>query len=317
MALLASLAGASRGQPPAGPGTAAPGGEPILAAREALARQDARAAIGLLRPVAAARPADAVVATLLGEAHLLAEHPAEALLHFERARAAGASEAAIQLRIGTALWQLNRLQEAEGAFRRSWEAGGGVTAIQQLGRLLLWMGRQEEASTHLELAARARPGDADLALDAADALAAAGRLPQAIGRYRELAVREPERPAVRYRLARALLLSGDRAGGERELAAYRVLIEHELVRAHREGLARATLDQAWDLYRRDLPADALALFVTLPESVEGLCGIAFSRSALGDHAGAVLALERAVALAPDRQDLRLALAEERLAEGGT
>jgi hypothetical protein len=36
-----------------------------------------------------------------------------------------------------------------------------------------------------------------------------------------------------------------------------------------------------------------------------------ARSALGQHAAAVAALERAITLAPDRQDLRLMLFDER------
>jgi tetratricopeptide (TPR) repeat protein len=292
-------------------------GELLLAAREALARRDSAGALAVLERAEAALPANAEVEALLGLAHLLATHPQAALDHFARAQAAGASAAMVRLHTGTALWQLNRIEEAERAFRDALAAGGGSSAAQQLGRLLLWQGRYVEALAALEEAAQGLPADVDLGLDLARALENVGRRDEALARYRELAAREPALLEVHYRLARAMLARGDHGGAAAELAIYRQLDERRAQSQQQELLVRARIDHGWDLYRRGRASEALPVFEALPESAESLCGIGFARSALGDHAAAAAALERAVTLAPDRQDLRLQLAEERLAVGKT
>jgi tetratricopeptide (TPR) repeat protein len=285
----------------------------LLAGKAALARQDAATAVTAFERAAAVLPGDAAVEELLGEAKLLARRPKEGLAHFERARALGSGGPKILFLLATALWEVDRLDEAELAFRQSLSVGGGDTIKQQLGKLLMFVGRYGEALEYLEAAARRRPEDLDLALDLANALAGAGRQGQALELSRQLVARKPDVPEVHYRLARALLRSGDRAGAQAELDTYRALFGRRMLRQREEGELRARLDMGWDLFRRGRPTEALALFQSLPESVESLCGLAFSRSASGDHPGAVRALERAVTLAPSREDLRRALAEERLA----
>lgn len=287
--------------------------ELLRPAREALGRGDAADALALLELAAVALPGDAEVEALLGRAHLLAGHPLTALRHVEQAMAAGNGGPKLLLDLGLASWELNRVEVAERAFRDALAAGGGAAADHQLGRLLLWQGRHAEALEHLQTAARSHPADVDLALDLAGALVGVGRSAEALLAYRELARRAPELPGVRYRIARLLLRAGQRAEAAAELTAYRSLLDQQRERLRTEGLTRARLDQAWDLYRRGQTREALSLFAAQPESVESLSGIAYSQSAIGDHAAAALALERAVTLAPERQDLRMALSEERLA----
>lgn len=285
----------------------------MQAARQALAQGDAPGAVALLEKAAAARPGNAQIEELLGTAYLQAQRAQAALLHFERARQAGAGGAELFLDLGLASWELNRVAEAERAFRDALATGGGAAAAHQLGRLLVWQGRYAEALEYLQQAARIHPGDVDLALDLGSALGGAGREADALALYRELVGRAPELPRLRYRLARALRQAGQAAAAEAELEVYRSLLARERERLRTEGVARARLDEGWDLYRSGRASQALVLFEALPESVESLCGIAFSQSALGAHAAAATALERAVTLAPDRNDLRMALAEERLA----
>jgi hypothetical protein len=112
-------------------------------------------------------------------------------------------------------------------------------------------------------------------------------------------------------LARLRLEAGQDATSE--LDAYEAARRRQQRQRRKEGLERARLDEGWDLFRGGQPAAARAHFATLPVSVESLCGVAFASSELGEHAAAAAALERAVQLAPERQDLREQLAAERRA----
>jgi tetratricopeptide (TPR) repeat protein len=127
----------------------------------------------------------------------------------------------------------------------------------------------------------------------------------------------PELARARYGLAQRLQRSGRRDEAAREMETFRRLTQADQERVRQANLERARLDQGWELLRGGKAREAEALFSQLGPNAEALSGVAFSRSAAGDHRGAVAALEKAVTLAPERDDLRRALDEERLAvEGG-
>jgi tetratricopeptide (TPR) repeat protein len=78
-------------------------------------------------------------------------------------------------------------------------------------------------------------------------------------------------------------------------------------------LRRAQLDAGWELIRQGRMDEAARQFESLETSAETLSGLAAAQSGRGDHEAAVRTLERAVAIAPDRFDLKIKLARARLA----
>jgi tetratricopeptide (TPR) repeat protein len=277
------------------------------------------AAAGALERAAALVPGSGRIHALLGRALALDQKPRAAVAALERAVALGSlGEADLRTRLylGTALWDVGEVDRAEAELRRlAGESGAAFLPLFQLGRLLLWRGRAAEAVPWLQRAAAANPGAADAQVELARALEATGEAAGAVAAYRRAAGIDPRRADARYGLALLLARTGDREGGRRELEVYRRLTEEQRERTRREGLEAARLDRGWFLLESGQVAEAIEQFAALGESADALAGLASAYSAAGDHARAVATLERAVGLAPDRQDLRLRLAEQRLAAG--
>ncbi len=98
--------------------------------------------------------------------------------------------------------------------------------------------------------------------------------------------------------------------------AYRRLLAEDTARSRQRGRELARVDLAlarWTAGEVDAALDDLH---ALPASVESLLAIARVEEARGQPVEAVLALQQAVALAPDRVDLRLRLEELMAASGG-
>jgi tetratricopeptide (TPR) repeat protein len=306
------VAGSASGARAQSPGEAL--GRLLDAGRQAIEQGRYPAAIAALEEASRLAPGSAEVHGLLGKAYLRDRKAHPAAAHLEKAVAAGAQDPDTLLHLGAAWWELKRTAEAERLFRRVLDAGAApLVAAQQLGRLLLFQGRAAEALDPLRRAAALRPEDVDLRLDLATALEEAGKETEALAAFREAVRKAPELPRARYGLARLLLRTGQRSAAAQEMDAYHRLLTAQLERTRQEGLARARLDQGWSAFQAGRHREALEIFASLPETVEALSGLAFSRSRLGDHRGAAQALERAVALAPEREDLRLVLIQERLA----
>lgn len=259
-------------------------------------------------------PQSAEAHSALGRAYLLNRQARPAVEHLGKAVELGAADARTLLHLGSALWETGRPAEAERAFRRVLDSGSAtLIALQQLGRLLLFDGRAAEAVDLLRRASVLRPEDVDLQLHLARALEESGKTQEALAVYRRAVELSPELARARYGLAQVLLRTGDRTGATRELESYRRLFAAEQERVRQQNVERARLDRGWELLRGGQQKEAAQVFAALGDHAEALSGLAFSRSAMGDHQGAVTALEKAVALAPDRADLRLALDEERMA----
>ncbi len=155
----------------------------------------------------------------------------------------------------------------------------------------------------------------DAVLDLARALDRAGKSGEALAAYRRAIELAPRSYTAHYGLAQLLARSGEREAAQQALATYERLYAAEQERTRRAGWERARLDHGWELLDAGEVEAAARHFAGLAESAESLAGLAAARSRLGDHRGAVAALERAVTLAPERTDLRRLLAEERLAAG--
>ncbi len=277
-------------------------------------------AVASLEAAARLAPASAEVHSMLGRVYLLDRQARPAAASLERALELGSQDPRTALYLGSASWELGRLDEAERRFRQALASKSGAAALialQQLGRLLLFQGRPAEALDPLRRAAVLLPDDVDLQLQLAQALEGANKPDEALAAYRKAVALAPELARARYGLAQRLQRAGQRDEAAREMETFRRLTRAEQERVRQSNLERARLDQGWELLRGGKAGAAEALFAQLGESAEALSGVAFSRSAAGDHRGAAAALEKAVTLAPERDDLRRALDEERMAaEGG-
>lgn len=259
------------------------------AAERALADGRTGEAVEIYRGLAAERPDDPQTQALLGRTLALADRYGEAARVLERAVALGADDVRTLLYLGSALWESGRPEEADGVLERAASAAAGtgaeLLARHQLGRLRLWAGRPAEAIPALERALELRPAAFDLRLDLARALDGAGRGEAAIAAYRRVIEAAPESHHARWGLAQALARAGRRDEAAEQLRAYRELYEADQERTRRIRRVESLVDQARN------------------------------RALAGDHAGAAEALEQAVALDPEDDDLRRLLARERLAAG--
>jgi len=298
---------------------------PLAEAERALDEGRAADAAEIYRQLAAEHPDDARLQALLGRALSLSDRYGEAAEALERAVAGGADDLRTLLFLGSALWESGRPEEADPVLERAAAASRGTgaefLAHHQLGRLRLWAGRPEAALPALERAVALRPDAPTPRLDLARALDGAGRTEEAVAAYRAVLERAPDSHHARWGLAQALLRLGRRDEAAVELAAYRELYAANQERTRQIMLQRSEIDRGWHLIGAGRPGEAEAVFRDLiashGEGVDPLLGLARALAGQGDHAGAAGALERAVSLAPDREDLRRLLAQERLAaEGG-
>lgn len=278
-------------------------------------RHDAAAEV--LEEAATAVPSSAALQALWGKALLFARRQVAALPVLRRAVELGDREVTTRLFLAAALWDTRQFGDAEAVYRELIAGPASPTvAHHQLGRLLAWQGRYEEAVEHLRYAAARMPRAPDVPFDLAQALSRTGALDDALAYYRRALELNPRNYKARYGLARLLQRRGEREAAKTEMETYQRLYDEERQKTQREGLERARLDRGWELIEEGHLEEAIRHFSELGESVETLAAMATAASRLGDHARAVGYLERAVSFDPDRQDLRLMLDEERLAAGG-
>lgn len=255
---------------------------------------------------------------LLGKAYLFSQNHLAAAAFLERAVDSGHRAPVTRLYLGAALWEIGRPAEAEVLYLElTKENPSAFVAVHQLGRLLDWQGRSADAAVYLRRASVLRPAAVDVTYDLAKALAGAGEVDEAVTAFRRVLTLTPSNYKAHYGLARLLARRGEREEARRSMGAYQRLYTAEQETTHREGLERARLDRGWQLIDDEAFEQAIQHFESLVEgfgeSSESLAGLATAFSRLGDHGRAAKHLERAVSLAPERQDLRLMLAEERLA----
>ena len=283
-------------------------GEGLLQAGEAgLAEQVLREALGLY-------PGSAEAHALLGRSLLRENAFQDAAASLQRARELGATDLTTTFYLAAAWWESGNMSDVEALYKDAVAVSDGDwVALHQLGGLYLWQGRYREALEPLEQASRKRPPPPDLLLDVGRAQEGAGQPESALASYRRVVDLAPELPQAHYQLG--LLLS--RLGHDEEaadaLGHFRRLHAQEQTRLREQKRGKALVDEGWYLMRKGDFGAAERQFRSLPETSETLEGVAAALSAGGDHRGAVEALKRAVVLAPDRRDLKLRLARERVA----
>jgi Flp pilus assembly protein TadD len=253
----------------------------------------------------------------LGRARVFQEEYATAEGPLQEAVDGGQRDPATLLALAGARWENGRVPAAVAAYELALTATARAPAVlHSLGRLLAWAGRYEEALAPLEEARRGLSQDALLLIDLARALDGAGRSEEAIGVYRQALALAPEQWEARYRLGLLLLRAGAAAEGEEQHAIYRRQQAEQRERERLAGRDAARLEEArWQLTEGDVAAAERTLD-GLAEGPDVLLVRGLARLAADDGAGALALLRRAVALAPDREDLRAQLTAVRLAVDG-
>lgn len=247
---------------------------------------------------------------LLGRARALDRRYRAAAEPLRRAYEAGWREPRAVILLAQVLWENGDLDGAEALLRTaSGPAGAGLEARHELGRLQLWRGNSAAALESLTAVVAARPGRPGPLLDLANAQAAGGRLAEARRSFAAYLAAHPDDPRAVYGLARVLGRLGEGSEAAALMERFRHLTEAERERVRREGLQAAALDEASFLIHRGEAGAALEHLATLEETPSVLAMAARAHRARGDLPAALRALERAVAAAPERADLRDQLAE--------
>jgi tetratricopeptide (TPR) repeat protein len=264
----------------------------------------------LARAVAIA-PGSPAAHAALGYAELRSEHHEAAARELKRAMELGEKGPAVRLYLGAALWEKGDLEEAEAVYRRilEHEPAARPPAYRALGGLLLWAGRYQDAVPVLTEATRADMSSVAVQFDLARALAGAGRDAAAIAVYRRVIEQAPRMSAARYGLATVLARTGETDASREQFEVFRGLHAAERETTRREGMLQARLDYGWTLMRDGKWAEAAEHFRSLETAPKTLAALAAALSAQGDHPAAEAALERALTLAPEREDLRRQLAD--------
>ncbi|HVS13707.1 MAG TPA: tetratricopeptide repeat protein [Thermoanaerobaculia bacterium] len=295
----------------------------LRAGERALRAGEGAAASALLADAALLAPERGELRARLGQALLLEQRHAAAEDALRAALRLGADEPATRLLLAAALWENGRLAEAEATYRQALaEAASGPVPHFQLGRFLLWQGRFAEAVGLLERALALGMDGLDVLLALARALDGARGAPEpgepgelgsrAVAAWQALVERAPSDAYARYGLARALRAAGDLEGARRELATYRELYRRDQEQTRDAGLSTARLEGVREELRAGRPQAALEGLRDLAESAEVLETRARAELALGRRDDALRSLERAVALEPERRDLRQRLDQLRL-----
>jgi tetratricopeptide (TPR) repeat protein len=236
---------------------------------------------------------------------------ASAVDQFRAALDLGDNQVATRVSLAAALWEAGDLDASEEQYRAALaQSVGDPIVLHQFASLLLFTGRPADARNLLEQAAEKTSPSAYLLLDLARASQEAGDVPAAIEAARAAVDLEPALAQAHYQLALLLSRAGDRAGATTSFAAYSRLADETQRQQRAAFRLQAEVDEAEQLWLRDEPARVLEVLRNVPDVDRALELRAAAYSRLGLHAEAAHALERAVALAPERRDLQAWLARE-------
>ncbi|HEU5250128.1 MAG TPA: tetratricopeptide repeat protein [Thermoanaerobaculia bacterium] len=230
----------------------------------------------------------------------------------EAARRGGFDNADVLYYLGSALWETGQLDLAAARLSEAAAKAPQKAAIRhRLGRLLIFQGQPAAAVTELSRASELDPTSAEVLLDLGRALEASREIARAEAAYRRALELDPEGSLGHYLLGTLLARSGRREEAAEHVAHYRKAFQNEQERRFRAGSRQAELNLGWTKLKERRFEEALAQFNRHPDDVEALRGASQALSALGRHAEAVRALERARSLAPENPALRYALDRER------
>ncbi len=261
-------------------------------------------------------PASADLKVRYGRALVRQGRFLDAVGQLEAARGLGASGEAFLLLLASAHREGGHPEDAEKVLRTAARDFPSSAHIRgDYGRLLLASGRAEEALVEIREASRLDPRDASLQLALGRAFESTSRPDEAEAAYREAIRLSPRLAPAHDALGRLLRTRGRTEEAEGELATHRELSDRGVERGSASEARSGELALAQARLREGQPAEALAIFRSLPASANSLLGAAEALSRLGRHAEAVRTLEKARALAPEDERIGPRLAAERSRAG--
>ncbi len=158
----------------------------------------------------------------------------KAIPHFRKALELQPANAEVLSALGGALVNLDRPEEAAAHLRKAVRLDPGLAdARYNLGTALVELGLYDQAEPHLAEAIKLAPGRADAYGNLGNAFNGLGRLPEAEAAFTRALDLDPGLVPVRFNLARLLARRGDLAGTARQLEAI-VRLQPDSV----EGLCR-------------------------------------------------------------------------------
>jgi len=179
-----------------------------------LQEKDPQAALVHFRRAALLAPDSELVQRALGQAHMDLGKPDEAIDFYRRAAQLAPDSYLTRRALALALLFRRDLPAATAEFREVVRIRPeSARDLHQLGHLLRAVGDWDGAIVQYRRAVAAAPEEAILHLSLGDGLLASGDLDAAIVSYRQGIVIEPDAPAGRERLERALRMRAERAGG--------------------------------------------------------------------------------------------------------
>lgn len=285
----------------------------LEAAREQLARAgDAPVLIPDPLVDAIARTAESAQFYIVQGGEALADRRFEAAASaFARAVEIAPDNFVARKGMGYTLEKLGDLAGAEEQIRHALDAAGGdaeeAEARAILGSLAITAGDDRTALEELRRSLALDPDQPGTRIKLADTLARLGRMEEAVAQYDRLLAADPESPgALRIRRATALVNLGR---GEEAVAEFRRAVEADPGSAS----LRLRFAEALDYLGRGEEAAEQRRIAEELSSAEGdrvalLAGEGRLRTGRGDFEGAAESYRRALELAPERHDVRTALA---------
>lgn len=229
----------------------------------------------------------------------------KAVEELDAARRAGFDDPNVLLYLGSALWEIGRLDEAKERLREAVaKAPDRAAARHRLGRLLLLQGNPVAAAAELLRAAELDPASPEIAMDVGRALEASGDSPGAERAYRQALAHDPEPPLAHYLLGTLLARTGRREEAGRHLALYKESFERDQQQQFRSRSRQAELNLGRARLSERRYEEALAQFNRLPDDPEALRGAAQALSGLGRYGEAAARLSKALELDPGNPTLR-------------
>jgi tetratricopeptide (TPR) repeat protein len=236
----------------------------------------------------------------------------QAAEQLEAVRRGGFDNADVLYYLGSALWETGQLDLAATRLSEAAAKAPEKASIRhRLGRLLIFQGQPAAAVAELSRASELDPKSAEVLLDLGRALEASRDLPRAEAAYRRALELDPDGSLGHYLLGTLLARSGRREEAAEHIALYRGAFQKEQEQRFRAGSRQAELNLGWTKLKEKRYEEALAQFGRHPDDAEALRGASQALSALGRHAEAVRALERALTSDPENAALRYALDRER------
>jgi len=253
----------------------------------------------------------------LGSLELREKRYREAVEHLDAARARGAHGVALFIRLGVAHESLAELEAAREAYAAAVDEGAGPEALLPLGRLLIKLGRHQEAEVVLLKAVAARPRGPVLWLELGRARDKLGRGDEAEAAYQKSIEYDGAAPEPHYALGTLLVRRGQTDAGQAELRRFKELSDARDATDHLSGQI-ATLNRAGlKLLADGRTLDAIETFeqaIALgPANGAVHANLGGALLSVGNARGALVALEEAIKRGGDVDAFRALLARAKQA----